>query len=407
MSFWKNGRDQSLPEFIALIALQISMVALTIDAMLPALPAIGQELGVTEANDTQLVISLFFLGFAFGQFFYGPLSDSLGRKWMILAGIAVFGVGCILSLVSWNYETMLLGRVLQGLGAAGPRTVTLAVVRDRYAGRGMARIMSFVMAVFIVVPALAPAIGQAVMFVADWRAIFLLLMALGLICLAWMTFRLPETLADRDRMPLSAARIGSAVMETVKNRHALGYTISAGFIFGAFVGYLNSAQQIFQDVFGLGDLFPLFFGILALSIGASSVVNARIVMRFGMRLLSFAAVFTLTGLSLVFLVVDIILQGHPPIWAFMLWGMTSFFCIGLLFGNLNALAMEPLGHIAGTGSAVVGALTTLISLVFGIVVGQAFDGTVLPLVAGFACLGVISSTAMMITNRGLRGAGRR
>ncbi|CAN0594897.1 unnamed protein product, partial [Laminaria digitata] len=184
-----------------------------------------------------------------------------------------FGVGCILSLVSWNYETMRLGRVLQGLGAAGPRTVTIAVVRDRYAGRGMARIMSFVMAVFIIVPALAPAIGQAVLFVADWRAIFLLLMALGLICAVWMMFRLPETLADSDRMPLSLARIGSAVKETVCNRHALGYTISAGFIFGAFVGYLNSAQQIFQDVFNLGDLFPLFFGILALSIGASSVVN--------------------------------------------------------------------------------------------------------------------------------------
>ena len=401
MNFWKKGRDQSLPEFIALIALQISMVALTIDAMLPALPAIGQELGVVEANDTQLVISLFFLGFAVGQFFYGPLSDSLGRKSMILAGIAIFGVGCILSLVSWNYETMLLGRVLQGLGAAGPRTVTIAVVRDRYAGRGMARIMSFVMAVFIIVPA----IGQAVLFVADWRAIFLLLMALGLICAVWMMFRLPETLADSDRMPLSLARIGSAVKETVCNRHALGYTISAGFIFGAFVGYLNSAQQIFQDVFNLGDLFPLFFGILALSIGASSVVNARIVMRFGMRFLSFAAVFTLTGLSLGFLIVDIVLAGHPPLWAFMLWGMTSFFCIGLLFGNLNALAMEPLGHIAGTGSAVVGALTTLISLVFGIVVGQAFDGTVLPLVIGFASLGVISSITMMITNRGLRGAG--
>ncbi|MDF1748347.1 MAG: multidrug effflux MFS transporter [Alphaproteobacteria bacterium] len=405
MSFWKNGRDQSLPEFIALIALQISMVALTIDAMLPALPAIGLELGVASANETQLVISLFFLGFAVGQFFYGPLSDSLGRKPMILAGIALFGVGCILSLVSWNYETMLLGRVLQGLGAAGPRTVTLAVVRDRYAGRGMARIMSFVMAVFIVVPALAPALGQAVLFIADWRAIFFFLMALGMFCAIWMTIRLPETLADSDRMPLSLGRIWSAILETVTNRHAIGYTISAGFIFGAFVGYLNSAQQIFQDVFGLGELFPLFFGILALSIGASSVVNARIVMRLGMRFLSFAAVFALTGLSLFFLVVDFLLQGHPPLWAFMLWGMTSFFCIGLLFGNLNALAMEPLGHIAGTGSAVVGALTTLISLVFGIVVGQAFDGTVMPLVIGFAALGVISSIAMMITNRGIRGAG--
>ncbi len=406
MTVWRNGRVQSLPEFVALIAVLVSMVALTIDAMLPALPAIGAELGVAKANDTQLVISLFFLGFAIGQFFYGPLSDSLGRKAMILVGIGIFGIGCILSLVSWDYETMLLGRILQGLGAAGPRTVTLAIVRDRYAGREMARIMSFVMMVFIIVPALAPALGQAILLIADWRAIFFSLMALGIVAALWMTLRLPETLDPATRHPVSLSRIWIAVLETLNSRHSFGYTVSAGLIFGAFVGYLNSSQQVFQDVYGTGELFPFYFAILTFSIGASSIVNAKLVIRHGMRFLSFLAVFALTGVSTVFLVLALMMDGILPLWLFMLWGLSGFFCIGILFGNLNALAMEPMGHIAGTASAVIGALTTLMSLVSGILIGQAFNGTVVPLIGGFAGLGAASAVTMLITNRGWHGRGK-
>lgn len=399
-----QGR-QSLPEFITLIALLISMVALSIDAMLPALPAIGGDLDVARANDTQLVISLFFLGFSVGQLFYGPVSDSLGRKSTILAGLTLFVVGCVLSMVAWNYETVLVGRILQGLGAAAPRTVTLAVVRDRYAGRGMARIMSFVMAVFIIVPALAPSLGQAILLIADWRSIFLSLVALALTGAAWMVLRLEETLPKDRRVPLSLGRIFGAVRETLTTRTAFGYTIAAGIVFGAFIGYLNSSQQVFQDAFGITDDFPLYFAVLALSIGASSITNARLVMRFGMRFLSFVAVGVLTLLSTGFAVLLLALGDGPPLWAFMAWGMASFFCVGLLFGNLNALAMEPLGHIAGTGAAVVGALSTFISLILGTAIGQAFDGTPLPLIAGFAVLGALSGLVMRITNRGWHGAG--
>ncbi|MEQ8831049.1 MAG: multidrug effflux MFS transporter [Alphaproteobacteria bacterium] len=395
---------QSLPEFIALVALLISMVALTIDAMLPALPAIGRDLAVLRANDTQLVVSLFFLGFALGQLIYGPLSDSLGRKGVILAGLVVFGAGCVLSMTATDYTVMLIGRVLQGLGVAAPRIVTLAIVRDRYAGRGMARIMSFVMAVFIVVPALAPSLGQGIEHLADWRAIFFSLIALGLIGGLWMHVRLEETLPRENRAPLSAGRVWSAVVETLKTRVAAGYTIAGGFIFGAFVGYLSTAQQVFQTVYGVGDDFPIYFAVLALSIGASSFLNARLVMRLGMRFLSFLAVFAMSALSAGFALAAYFLDGGLPFLGFMAWGVLSFFWVGLLFGNLNALAMEPLGHIAGTAASVIGAGSTLLSMVFGVAVGQAFDGSAVPLIGGFAVLGLGCGVTMLITNRGWHGA---
>lgn len=313
---------QSLPEFIALVALLISMVALTIDAMLPALPAIGRDLAVLRANDTQLVVSLFFLGFAVGQLIYGPLSDSLGRKGVILAGLAVFGAGCVLSMTATDYTVMLIGRVLQGLGVAAPRIVTLAIVRDRYAGRGMARIMSFVMAVFIVVPALAPSLGQGIEHLADWRAIFFSLIALGLIGGLWMRPAGGDA-AAREPSALSAGRVWSAVVETLKTRVAAGYTIAGGFIFGAFVGYLSTAQQVFQTVYGVGDDFPIYFAVLALSIGASSFLNARLVMRLGMRFLSFLAVFAMSALSAGFALAAYFLDGGLPFLSFMAWGCSA------------------------------------------------------------------------------------
>ena len=265
------------------MALMISLVALSIDAMLPALPDIGRDLGVEKENDTQLVITALFLGLAAGQMLYGPLSDSTGRKPAIFAGVVLFIAGCLLSVFATSFTVMLLGRVLQGFGAAAPRIVTIALVRDQYEGRTMARIMSLVMAAFILVPALAPGVGQVILMVANWRAIFGVLLALAVIALVWFGIRQPETLAHDRRMPFSPGRIALAVRETCVSRVAFGYTIASGLIFGAFVGYLNSAQQIFQKQYALGAQFPLYFAVLALSIGGASYVNARLVMRLGMR----------------------------------------------------------------------------------------------------------------------------
>ena len=378
----------------------ISLVALSIDAMLPALQEIGGDLGLQRRNDAQLVISALFLGLAVGTMIYGPISDSTGRKPAIYAGFGLFILGCLLSVAATSFPVMLAGRFLQGIGAAGPRIVAIALVRDRHQGRAMARIMSMVMAVFILVPVLAPAVGQGILMVAHWRAIFGALLALALIALVWFALRQPETLTPDRRTPFSVLQIGRAIRETCAHRADFGYTIAAGLVFGAFVGYLNSAQQIFQVQYELDARFPLYFAVLALSIGGASWVNSRLVMRFGMRRLSGLAVTALSGVSLVFLAIAWTAAGHPPLWALMAYLMVAFFCIGILFGNFNALAMDPLGHIAGVAASVIGSLTTLISLALGTAIGQGYDGTVLPLVGGFAALGIASYTVMRWVERG-------
>jgi DHA1 family bicyclomycin/chloramphenicol resistance-like MFS transporter len=393
-----TGHDSrpSFGEFVALMAMLTSLVALSIDAVLPALPAIGGDLGVVRDNDNQLVISLLFLGFAVGQMIYGPLSDSTGRKPAAYVGLGLFIGGSVLSMMAWSFRAVLLGRFLQGVGVAGPRTITLALVRDQYAGREMARVMSFVMAIFILVPVVAPTIGQTIMLLAGWRAIFGAYLAMALVTTVWFVWRQPETLPPARRMPLSAERLARAVLEVFRSRIAVGYTVAAGLVFGSFLGYLNSAQQILQVQYGLGSRFPLYFAILAIAIGGSSLSNARLVMRYGMQSLASRSLLAIAAVSSVFLMVAWALGGHPPLWALMGYLVLVFFGVGVLFGNLNALAMEPLGHVAGTGAAVVGSLSTLISLVLGTAIGQSYNQTILPLVAGFA---VLSAGAALLVRR--------
>jgi DHA1 family bicyclomycin/chloramphenicol resistance-like MFS transporter len=390
-----------LVEFIILIAMIISLVALSIDAMLPALPEIAADLGVRQINDSQYVISIFFAGMALGQIFFGPLSDSIGRRPAIMAGFAVFALGCVLSIVATSFEQMLVGRLLQGLGASGPRIVSIALVRDQYKGREMARIMSFVMTVFILVPVFAPAVGQLILTLANWQWIFVMFLILALVDVAWFWKRQPETLAREKRIEFSFAQLLLDVKAILRIRAALGYTLTMGFIFGAFIGYLSSSQQIFQLQYQLFNLFPLYFGILACAIGFASLTNARLVMRYGMRRLSKYALQVICFLSFSFFLFALYYAGHPNLYFLMLYLLTVFFCFGILFGNLNALAMEPLGHIAGLGSALVGSLSTFISVAFGVMIANAYDNTVLPLVAGFAILGLAGLLTMRWTEAGL------
>jgi DHA1 family bicyclomycin/chloramphenicol resistance-like MFS transporter len=391
-------------EFVALMALMISLVAMSIDAMLPALAQIGDDLGAGHANQAQLVISALFVGMAAGQVIYGPLSDSIGRKPTIYAGLALFIVGCVLSVAATGMSLMLLGRILQGFGAAAPRIVVVALVRDEYAGAAMARIMSLVLTTFILVPAVAPAIGQGILLVAHWRAIFGMLLALGLVALVWFALRQPETLPLERRVRFSLARILLGVRETCGNRVALGYTVAAGLIFGAFLGYITSAAQIFLSLYGVGRLFPLYFGGLALAIGVATYANSRLVVRYGMQRLCVLGVGSIGSLSLAFFVLAWAAGGNPPLWSLMPYLVVAFFCFGLVFGNFNALAMEPLGHIAGVASAVVGTITSLLSLTLGTLIGQSYDGTVLPLIGGFAALGLGSLAVMRWAERGRRPA---
>ena len=390
-----------IAEFVTLLAMMVSILALSIDAMLPALGQIGRDLSVAEVNDVQLVISAMFLGFAAGQLVAGPLSDSYGRKPVIYGGYVIFIAGCLMAMFAASFEMLLAGRVLQGLGAAAPRIVSMALVRDGYEGRAMARIQSIVMAIFILVPALAPAAGQGVLLVADWRAIFGLLLVMALVAFVWFAVRQPETLGIEARRRFSISNVAGGIAEALGYRAMTGYTMAAGIIFGAFLGYLSSAQQIFQQAYETGELFVLYFGGAALAIGAASMFNSKVVMRLGMRYMTWRALAGLAALSIAFLPLVMTWNGLPPLWMFVAWLVLAFFCVGILFGNFNALAMEPVGHMAGLGAAIVGSVSTFISLPLGWAIGHAYDGTVLPLVAGFAMLALMSLGVMWWTERGM------
>jgi DHA1 family bicyclomycin/chloramphenicol resistance-like MFS transporter len=396
----ESRKDPSYGEFVILVSLMTSLAALAIDAMLPSLPQIGIDLNVQNVNDRQLVVSVLFLGMAIGQLFFGPLSDQTGRKPAIYAGYALFIVGALLSVLAINFPMMLLGRLLQGVGISSPRAVTVALVRDRYAGRAMARVMSFVMTVFILIPMLAPTFGQAVLLFSGWRAIFLSFMLLAIVTLLWFALRMPETLAQENRSSFSLQQTLRAMRAILKIRVSLGYTIAAGLISGVFLGYLNSTQQIFQEQYGLGTSFPLFFAVISLSLGMASLTNARAVMRFGMRFLVGRSLFFVFGLAIFALGIALFTAGQPPLWMLVAYLMMTFFGIGILFGNLNALAMEPLGHLAGIGAAVVGSLSTLISLFLGTMIGRSYNGTILPLVASIAILTGLSILVVRWTESG-------
>lgn len=384
-------------EQVTLLALMMSMVALAIDVMLPALSDIATDLNAKDPNDRQYVVAMLFLGMAIGMFFYGPISDSTGRKPTIYFGFGLFIVGCLMSIFTTDYNTMLIGRFLQGLGVASPRIVSMALIRDQYEGRAMARFVSTVMTVFILVPVLAPALGQGILFFAEWRAIFIVLLILGIGTVLWFGLRHEETLPPERRAPFSLLRIWRATVEVCLNREAFGFTMVGGFIFSAFLGYLTMSQQIFQDQYGVGELFAVYFGVLAIALGVASFVNSKLVMRFGMRRLSYYALIALTITSGLFWAFTYLEAGHPPLFLLVGYFMITFFCIGILFGNFNAMAMEPLGHIAGVAAAVIGSITTFVSLGLGTIIAQLYDGTVLPLIGSFAVLGALSLGAMIWT----------
>ena len=386
----QNPSSPSYLEFVVLVSLMMSLMALSVDAMLPALPQIGSDLNLQNPNDRQLVVSTIFLGAAVGQLFFGPLSDKTGRKPATYIGYAMFICGALFSAFANTFPMMLFGRLLQGFGISAPRAVLLALVRDLYEGRLMARVMSFVMTVLLLVPMLAPSLGQAILLQAGWRSIFFSFVLIALITLLWFALRMPETLAPEKRNPFSPRRILDSTIEIIKIRPALGYTLSAGLISGAFLGYLNSAQQLFQEGYALGERFPLYFALISLSIGIASFLNARLVLRFGMRFLVWWSLIAILGVATLTLGIAITRSGQLPLWLVTTYLMSTFFCVGILFGNQNALAMEPLGNLAGIGAAVVGSLSTLISIPLGTLIGQSYNGTIIPLIVGVAVLSGLS-----------------
>ena len=394
------ARHPGQGEFIALVAFLMALVAMSIDSMLPALGVIAAELGAREPNDRQLILACLFGGLTFGLLVYGPLSDAIGRRRALVAGLVLFLAGSLICTFATSFPMLLMGRLLQGFGAAGPRIVAVAMVRDQHDGRGMARIMSFSMSIFILVPVFAPAIGQSVLFVAGWRVIFAGLCVMGAAALIWFLARQPETLPPERRLAFNARNLWSAVKHVTGNRVCLGYILATGFIFGGFVGYLNSTQQILGEAYGLGAAFPFYFGMLAAGFGAASLFNARLVMRFGMHYLSVRAGIALCVVAVSLLGVEVLIAALPPLWLVLAAFMAIFFCAGVLFGNYNTLAMEPMGHIAGSASAIIGTATTGLSLAVGTAIGQAYDGTPLNVAAGFAITGLAALAAQAFAETG-------
>lgn len=389
--------------FIAMMASFMASVAISIDAMLPALKVMGEELGVQDLNHTQYIIVLIFGGMAAGQLVAGPLSDAIGRKKVLYLGLALYAVGSVVSMLAPSMAVMLAGRLLQGLGVAGPYVSAVAIIRDKYSGADMARIMSLVMMIFVIVPSLAPALGQLIMYVASWRAIFAFFFVAAVGIAAWVYFGLEETLPPEKRIRLRALDVALGFREVFANRVTRGYMVCMGLAFGSFMGYLNSTRQIFQDLFNTGDWFSVYFGGLALVFGASSLFNAQIVQKHGMRRLCRSAVIAIIGASLAYLAYRAI-AGDQLI-VFLAYVSVLYFAMGLMFGNLNAIAMEPMGHIAGIASAVIGATSSLISLTLGTLIGQSYDGTLVPVASGFAVLGGVSLLVMLWTNRHASTAG--
>jgi DHA1 family bicyclomycin/chloramphenicol resistance-like MFS transporter len=378
----------STGEFTLLVALMMSIVAISIDALLPALDAIRADIVMSHPNQAQLVVSALFLGMALGQLICGPLSDATGRKKVLNGGIALFLVGTVVCYFANDISTLLFGRFIQGLGVAGPYVSAISIVRDKYSGNDMARIMSLVMMIFVMVPALAPSLGQAVLWVGSWRDIFLLYVGYALLIVVWIFWRLEETLPKPHRIPMSKKGFSEGFKEVISNVPTVCYMVCMGLFFGSFIGYLNSAQQIFQDLFKTGELFTLYFGLLAIVFGAASLVNSRLVQKWGMQHLSDSAVVGIIVSSAVFLVLHLAIE--VQLWMFLSYAAVLFFCFGLVFGNINAMAMEPMGHVAGIAAAIIGATSSIMSMCIGTVIGQMYNGTLIPVTAGFFIFSCIS-----------------
>lgn len=395
----------SFVEFVALIASMMALTALSIDIMLPALPQIGHALGLGSENEQQYVIIVYVAGFAAGQIIYGPLSDRWGRRPVLLLGFAIYIAGSLAALMSPTFETLLLARALQGIGAASPRVVGFAVVRDLFTGRQMARVMSLAMMVFIVVPVLAPSVGQLLMLAGNWRTPFDALLIFGIVAALWVAWRLPET-----RLPAEAAGPPQSLWDSVKTvlsaPQTVGYMIGTGFMFGCLMGYVASSQQVFVDVFQLGTMFPLVFGAIASVMAVASFVNAQLVERLGMRLVSHSALSVFMASALVLAGVSAVTA--TPLWLFAGLVAVCFFCFGLMQPNFNALAMEPHGRNAGMASSIVGFYSTAAGALIGGGIGHFFDGSVLPLAVGFLVCSLLTAlTIFLVEGRaGLFGMNR-
>ena len=381
-----------------LMAATMALGALGIDAMLPNLPAIGHTVGVADENKRQLIITVYMLAVGFSQVIYGPLADRYGRRPVIIVGLGLYVGFSLLAAFSRTFETMLIARVLQGVGAASTRAIPISVIRDRYAGREMARVMSLTSLVFMAAPIMAPSLGQLVLMMASWPWIFIVLAVFGGAVLVWTLFRLPETLHPDAHRSILPSRILACFVEAARNRTAICYILGQAFLFGGMLGFINSAQQVFTDALHASSSFPLVFAICGSCVACASLLNAKLVRRLGMRRLSHSALLlyiTVAGLHLV-----VAATGHESLVIYTVLQGATMFSFGLASGNFGAMAMEPMGHMAGVASSFQGLVSMVGASLIGFLIGQNFNGTVVPLEAGYLACGLLALTVVLIAEHG-------
>ncbi|MCR9264783.1 MAG: multidrug effflux MFS transporter [Flavobacteriaceae bacterium] len=385
-------------EFIALMAALMSIVALAIDALLPAISNIGADINSLDSTDNQMLVTMIFLGLGLGQLFFGPLSDCYGRKPVVYAGFILFLLASIVCLYAPSLEVMVLGRILQGIGLSAPRTISISIIRDTYEGDYMAKIMSFVVAFFILVPVVAPAIGKVILDSFGWKGIFYVQLIFALIIALWFWKRQPETLHPEFKIPFSGHVFVDGLKEFIRHKETVAFTITSGLVTGAFLVYLSSAQHIFEDQYALKEVFPYIFAGLAISIGLSTFLNGTLVMRFGMRKLSFMATLAFTIIALLYTVL-FFNSPNPSIYVLVAFLSAQFFCLGFMWGNFRSIAMEPIGHIAGIGAAINGFVSTIFAIPIATFIGEFVKNSVWPLFAGLAVCGLFSVLIFMLVRR--------
>jgi DHA1 family bicyclomycin/chloramphenicol resistance-like MFS transporter len=405
MTAFAPARTLPRLEFIALVAALMAMNALAIDIMLPALPYMGEDLGVANENERQFVVSAYMIGFGAAQLVFGPITDRFGRRAPLFIGMAIYIVCAFAATFATSFAVLLALRFAQGLGAAATRVIATSVVRDRYSGREMAEIMSLTFMVFMAIPIVAPGIGQVILLTAPWHGIFLFMAALAAIVFVWATLRLPETLRPEYRRELRFSVILEGFRLVFSNRTAFFYGLGGMCLFAAMFGFIVSSQQIFVGVYGLGELFPVAFAGMAGIMAVASYLNSRIVRRFGMRRISHLS--TLIYIGCGALMLALAMAGILSFWAFFAILLVMQFVFSWIASNFNSLSMEPLGNVAGTAAAVFGFMQTVGGAVLGTFIGQLFDGTLMPNALAWTLMGVLVLGCALIAEGGkLFGVGK-
>ncbi|MGO4717442.1 multidrug effflux MFS transporter [Bradyrhizobium sp. 2TAF24] len=385
-------------EFVLAIAAVMALNPLAMDMMLPALPNIGAAFAIADGNRLQTVLALFLTGFGAGQLVMGPLADRFGRRPILIGGLTLYAVASVLAIVAPSFGTLLLARAVQGFATSATRVIATSIVRDCYAGRRMAGVMSLTIMIFIAVPVLAPSFGQLVMLATQWRGIFVILLAYGLLVLAWSATRMPETLPRSRRKSLAIPDVLDAYRQTITNRQTLGYALAAGGVQGTLFAFVFASQQVFTGIYGLGHYFPLAFALCAMGVAVAGFFNARVVGRLGMRVMSHGALVGFVVIASAMLGAELL---HAlPLWLFLALSVGMMFAFGLTFANFTALAMEPQGHIAGTASSFYGSITTLLGIGVGAVIGQSYDGTLMPFAIGFFLCALASLAVVAVAEKG-------